>query len=184
MSYRSDLDALSHRHEALVTEADRAARERDAVGALLEGARARLHLPVLDNIRVASPCAESWEAMSGDARVRHCQRCNQNVYNLSEMTRDEAQALLVEKEGKLCARYFRRKQDGTILTRDCPVGAQRRRRWIFGLGLLATIAGAVLGFFALRKPASQVMGTIGPDEMVGGPAIQGGVSMHSPTPSP
>jgi hypothetical protein len=82
---------------------------------------------ILDNLSVASPCNAEWDQMSGDARARHCQLCDKNVYNLSGMTRAEAEALLVEKEGRLCVRYFRR-QDGTVLTRDCPVGKARLAR--------------------------------------------------------
>jgi len=37
------------------------------------------------------------------------------VFDLSALTRDEAEALLIAKKGKLCAQYFRR-EDGTILT--------------------------------------------------------------------
>ncbi len=154
MSYRSDVDALTSRHNALDAEVQRVQKERDAVRTMLDSANARLRLPVLDHIRVASPCAETWEAMPGDAQVRHCGRCNQNVYNLSELTRDEAESLLIEKEGRLCIRYYRRPKDGTILTRDCPVGAQRRRRWMFGIGMIMTLLGAVFGFLSLRKKAA------------------------------
>ncbi len=154
MSYRNDVDALASRHAALDAEVTRVRRERDAARTLLESAQARLRLPVLDNIRVAAPCAEDWNGMQGDAQVRHCARCDQNVYNLSEMTREEAEALLVEREGKLCVRYFRRKQDGTILTRNCPVGAQRRRRWMFGVGFVVTVVGTVFGFLSGRKGTS------------------------------
>ncbi len=82
---------------------------------------------ILDNIYVASPCSAEWDQMDGDARSRHCQLCDKNVYNLSGMTRAEAEALLVAKEGRLCVRYFRR-ADGTVLTRDCPVGKARLAR--------------------------------------------------------
>lgn len=75
-------------------------------------------LPVL---RVASPCKASWSAMAGDDRVRHCHLCDLNVYNLSAMTEAEAAALVREREGRLCVRFYRR-QDGTVITRDCPVG--------------------------------------------------------------
>src|SRR5262245_21196971 len=75
----------------------------------------------LENIRVASPCPTSWEKMAGDDRVRHCQECKLNVYNLSEMTRIEAERLIANREGRLCVHFFRR-ADGTILTRDCPKG--------------------------------------------------------------
>lgn len=87
-------------------------------------------LPVLEDIRVATPCPESWEAMRGDDRVRHCDRCDLDVFNLSGMTRDEAQALLDGRMGaRTCVRLFKR-HDGTVITRDCPVGLARVRRRI------------------------------------------------------
>src|SRR5688500_11152521 len=117
MTYRSDLDALEARHAAL--EADLASRSRELEGTrrLLEDARARARLPVLDNIKVAAPCSAEWSKMTGDDRVRHCGDCDKRVYNLSAMTRDEAQALLVQREGRLCVRYYKR-HDGTVLTAD------------------------------------------------------------------
>jgi hypothetical protein len=82
---------------------------------------------LLDNVRIASPCSADWDDMSGDARVRFCGRCEKNVYNLSAMTRAAAEALISEKEGRLCVRFYQR-ADGTMLTADCPVGARRQRR--------------------------------------------------------
>src|SRR5262245_7605208 len=73
------------------------------------------------DIKVASPCQASWNQMTGDHRARFCSRCQKNVYNFSAMTADEINALVREKEGKLCARFYRR-SDGTMLTADCPVG--------------------------------------------------------------
>jgi hypothetical protein len=160
MSYRDDLQALVHRHNALDAEVVRTKKERDDLRSMIDSAQARLRLPVLDNIRVAAPCAESWAGMSGDARVRHCTRCNQNVYNLSEMTREEAESLVVAKEGKLCVRYFRRAHDNTIITRNCPVGAQRRRRWMFGIGVVVTLIGALFCFLTMRKKSAHILGEI------------------------
>src|SRR5690606_27829947 len=51
----------------------------------------------LDVIEVPSPCPESWEGMKGDGPVRFCGLCEMNVYNLSAMTRDEAEALVRER---------------------------------------------------------------------------------------
>ena len=75
----------------------------------------------LDNVRVAAPCPADWGRMTGDERVRFCAQCNLSVYNLSGMTRTEAEALLYKSEGRLCVRFYRR-PDGTILTQQCPVG--------------------------------------------------------------
>ena len=62
--------------------------------------------------------------MTGGARSRHCAQCRLNVFNLSGLSRVEAEALLVAKEGKVCVRYFRR-PDGTVLTRDCEGGFKK-----------------------------------------------------------
>lgn len=82
---------------------------------------------LLSRMRVASPCPTSWEAMEGDARVRFCRLCDLHVYNISELTRDEAESLVARTEGRLCARFYRR-ADGTVLTKDCPTGLRAARR--------------------------------------------------------
>lgn len=67
--------------------------------------------------------------MRGDDRVRFCDSCSKNVYNLAGLTAVEATELIGEAEGHVCLRLYRRR-DGTLLTADCPVGlrpAVRRR---------------------------------------------------------
>jgi hypothetical protein len=81
-------------------------------------------LDLLEQVRIASPCSANWEEMRGDERARFCELCQKHVYNFAAMTADEAAGLICEKEGKLCARLYRRR-DGTVLTADCPVGAAR-----------------------------------------------------------
>lgn len=75
----------------------------------------------LINIKIASPCPADWNEMYGDNRKRFCGDCKLNVYNLSGMTRDEAEVLVTNAEGRLCVRYYQR-ADGTVITADCPVG--------------------------------------------------------------
>ena len=65
MSYRDDLDALSARHTALDSEVAEKAKERDQVASLLEAAKERAKLPVLPNIKVATPCRADWNQMVG-----------------------------------------------------------------------------------------------------------------------
>lgn len=77
----------------------------------------------LDNIHIASPCKADWNEMLGNERRRFCAECKLNVYNLSGMTRTEAENLLINSEGRVCVRFYRR-TDGSIITRDCPVGWQ------------------------------------------------------------
>jgi hypothetical protein len=154
MSYRYDLEALAARHAALVAEVQAKTAERDDAQRLLVEARERAKLPVLDNIRVASPCTMAWNKMIGDERVRLCAHCDKHVYNLSGMTRDDAEALIIEKNGTLCVRYFQRK-DGTILLADCTVGRKHKRnRRVFAAAAAAALAGG--GLAALRsKPTDE-----------------------------
>jgi hypothetical protein len=125
---------------------------------------------MLDDVRIASPCSADWEDMSGDARVRFCGKCEKNVYNLSQMTRSEGEALIQEKEGKLCVRFYRR-PDGTMLTSDCPVGVRRQRLrqrvWASLTGAaasLALVAGVLTGRaradLALRDGKKPVAGAM------------------------
>jgi len=81
----------------------------------------------LNNIKVASPCSADWNEMMGNERRRFCAECKLNVYNLSGMSQREAENLLLNSEGRLCVRFYKR-TDGTILTKDCPVGWQAIRQ--------------------------------------------------------
>ena len=74
---------------------------------------------------VASPCSESWEAMSGDDRERFCRRCNLTVHNFAAMSDDEVESFMANASGRVCGRFFQR-SDGTVLTRDCPVGWRQK----------------------------------------------------------
>ena len=116
----------------------------------------------LDNIRVASPCPADWEGMYGDERKRFCGECKLNVYNLSGMTRQEAENLIANWEGRLCVRFYRR-ADGSVLTADCPVGwaaverrLSRAATAVFSMfaGLFSGVAGAT---FLEIKPAPSVI---------------------------
>jgi hypothetical protein len=85
-------------------------------------------LPFLDQIRLASPCPASWEQMCGDERTRHCDLCQLKVYNLSALSRADAEAFISAKEGQqVCVRLYRR-VDGTVLTQDCPIGLRALRQ--------------------------------------------------------
>jgi len=99
----------------------------------------------LEHVRVAAPCPADWGKMVGDERMRYCERCSLHVYNLSGMTRREAEALVTSAEGRLCVRFYRR-ADGTILTRNCPVGLSALKRR--ATRAAAATFSAVLGFFA------------------------------------
>jgi hypothetical protein len=102
-------------------------------------------VPLLENIRIASPCSEEWDAMDGNGRVRHCAQCDKQVFNLSGMSRADAEVLVRERAGSICVRLYQR-EDGTVLTTDCPVGVRRR---LTARALMSVATTALLGGLAL-----------------------------------
>jgi hypothetical protein len=95
-------------------------------------------------VQVASPCPASWDQMDGDDKVRFCALCRLNVYNLSAMSRHEADDLVRNREGRLCVRFYQR-PDGTVLTQDCPRGlAAVQRSTRRAVGALAGLVGGML----------------------------------------
>ena len=102
----------------------------------------------LNQVRIASPCTAPWEEMVGDDRSRLCGHCHLNVYNIVAMSQHEAERLIAEKEGRLCLRLHQR-ADGTVITRDCPIGlAALRRKSVWLLGKIAAGFAIALGGFA------------------------------------
>ncbi len=197
MPYRQDVDALQSRCDTLEKELEdlrarsrelgdvlrdeaRVARELEASRKMLGDKRA---LPLLDNVRVASPCKASWDEMTGDEKVRFCGQCEKNVYNLSAMGHAEGERLLQEKEGKACVRFYRR-ADGTVMTTDCPVGVKRKRiRRVavatVGGGLMA-VAG-VFGMSAMGRPVAMQGAIAGPTM---GEPVMGQMPQVDPAPPP
>ena len=168
MAYRNDVDALAARATALGFEVVAKTEELERAGALLEDARARAKLPILDNIRIASPCFADWHAMTGDERVRHCGSCKKDVFNISALTRDQADALLREKHGELCGRYYQRK-DGTIILADCTIGkARKRRRFVIAAGVVTVFAIGGIARYVDHAQVKAEIATEGATHVMGG----------------
>jgi hypothetical protein len=174
MPYR-DLEALKTRHATLskdlseiqakakelaglAAEEERVRRDLAEAEAMLREAAPRQAPLQLETLTVASPCSANWAEMTGDDRSRFCGKCEKNVYNLSAMTGPEAEALLREKEGDVCVRFFQR-ADGTVMTADCPVGVRRRR--VRRLAVLATAGGALSAISAMMLPQGASAGPCG-----------------------
>ena len=203
--YRNDEDALKERLVRL--EADLAATTARAAelesmrateGALrreIAEIRARLtgsggRRVSLEVVRVASPCPAKWSEMTGDEQVRHCAQCDKQVFDLSAMTRDEAERFVGERATDArpaCIRIHRR-ADGRVITSDCPVGVRRRSRRRIA-AVAAVVGGSlVLGGGAAFGAAQTVtMGDMAPlpDEqvMVGVMAVVEPTAAPSVTPS-
>jgi len=105
----------------------------------------------LDKVSIASPCPAKWEDMYGDNRRRNCSDCNLNVYNLSEMTKSDAENFIINSEGRVCVQIHRR-SDGTILTKNCLVGFRKlKKRISYAVtAVFALLSAFFVGIFSYR----------------------------------
>ena len=198
--YRNELDALRERQTLLAGElaklkvqttglAELRAREAELArelatveSRLAAGGAARRGLPLLDQVRVASPCKADWNEMLGDDRVRFCLGCEKSVYNLSSLAREDAEALLQARLGNdLCIRFYER-ADGTILTQDCPVGVKKkqRKKLVLAVAGAGAMAAAAASMFFKSDGASCKSQTFDPDQ---GVAVAGGAMYEAPVPT-
>lgn len=111
-------------------------------------------MSLLDLIRIAEPCSESWAGMTGerdglDDRRRTCAKCDKTVHDLSQLTRAEVE-VLVATGRNLCGRYFQR-HDGAVVLADCLV----RRKRIATAGALA--AAALVGGVLAHDPGPEAV---------------------------
>lgn len=188
MTYRSQQDVLWARKTELEQEQARIERSQTTLKDVereLKDVRAQLRAlgtssaSPLDRMKVAAPCSQKWENMVGDERSRHCASCDKSVYNISAMTRVEAETFLASQTEAPCVRYYQR-ADGTVMTTDCPVGVKRRRlKVISAVAACAGITGAgLVNLFAAQTtmgglepiPRGKVESSSSPEVALPGPA--------------
>src|SRR5512145_1650620 len=73
----------------------------------------------LYQLKVVSPCSTDWDRMSGDEKKRFCTECDKFVYDFSQMTRRQVEAIVSIYQGRMCARITRL-PDGSLLTLETP----------------------------------------------------------------
>jgi hypothetical protein len=143
---------LERAQEAVRTERVALDQQERSIESELQGLRTRLvetkpseGASLLENLKLATPCPAKWEDMVGSNRERHCKDCKKSVFNISGMTKVEAEAFLAStpfaatQSEKPCVTFLQR-ADGTILTSDCLGGTKRRQLKV----LKAVAAGVVL----------------------------------------
>jgi len=99
----------------------------------------------LDSINVKSPCGESWDEMTGSDTVRFCSHCAKDVHDLSAMTRQRAEKLVKDSNGKLCVRYVKTPQ-GKLLTAPPKFTQIKRQARIAAGALAASMALSTLAY--------------------------------------
>ena len=90
--------------------------------------------------------------MVGDDRVRYCAKCELHVYNLSEMSRQDVMALVGERKGRLCGRFYAR-ADGSLINQPrvmLPIPRVRRAYWLTAMLSAALAVGSASAQEAAR----------------------------------
>ncbi len=151
----------------------------------------------LEQIEIRTPCPMDWDLMDGNDRVRFCDRCKKNVYNIVAMTEAEAVALIDNAGEEICGRIFRR-DDGTVVTSDCPPRsssplAVRKKPLQFSMAALMVLVTFSAGL-AASAPwiGSKVQPLIdrffpavhGNDSPIGGAMVMGDVAPMPPAQKP
>ena len=102
---------------------------------------------------IKDPCHEDWDAMKGNDERRFCDLCAENVHNLSEMTRRQAEALIDAERAagrRVCVQY-EHDAKGRLFFRQRAIeatapAAQRRgvSRLLAGAAVVASMLSAPL----------------------------------------
>lgn len=102
----------------------------------------------LSKVTLEKPCSQNWDEMVGDERERFCNMCSLNVYNLSSMTRDEAEEFLqVRNDGSVCLNYIS-DAEGKVITDNVPRPLRPLRDRLQPLLRVASSFVAAFGLFA------------------------------------
>ncbi len=57
-------------------------------------------------LRVLHPCEQSWNAMHGDARTRHCATCAKDVHDVTHLSEQEVRGYVRLRGASLCVRMI------------------------------------------------------------------------------
>jgi hypothetical protein len=111
-----------------------------------------------EDVMIAAPCSAKWDDMQGAGAIRFCHLCELNVYDTKLMSEAEISELmsLNEQNGRqTCLKLYRR-ADGTLLTRDCPIGRRIKDRCAKAGMLVRAAVLLVLGW--LQMPMADADG--------------------------
>lgn len=105
-----------------------------------------------DQLNVVSPCSVSWQQMSGNQQQRFCGECNKTVFDFSQMTRGQIEAITFARKGQLCARITRRDDGTMVMLEPLPIQSATRR----ASPLAGAVVSAILGISvpATAQPAT------------------------------
>jgi hypothetical protein len=77
-------------------------------------------------LKIARPCPQDWNSMSGGDTQRHCSECNKDVITLAEMSAEEAAELVRKaKPHSLCLRIEHDEAGSVIFRKPSPASNSR-----------------------------------------------------------
>ena len=106
-------------------------------------------------IRIAKPCGESWEAMPGDSRVRHCGVCDRDVHNVATMAPAQLEAILAQPGPLPCMRLVQY-EDGSLLTARAEQKPNLLRRASLALSTVMLMAGGAAAQISTQPKQDQM----------------------------
>lgn len=68
----------------------------------------------LENFEVPKPCSMNWDEMTGNEEIRHCGKCQHQIYNISEMPKRRALKVLNQPNERVCISYLQDEQNQVI----------------------------------------------------------------------
>ncbi|MFC5863995.1 carboxypeptidase-like regulatory domain-containing protein [Acidicapsa dinghuensis] len=107
---------------------------------------------LLASLTVSNPCTESWDAMQGDARSRHCAHCDKDVHNLATMSPKAIEDLVIQTGGKFCGRVTRRFDESLVTLEGIHPKTEKTAKLA---GFAASLLIAVGSTTALAKTAEE-----------------------------
>ena len=114
-------------------------------------------IDALDSIIIPVACPVPWDEMHGDNRTRFCDKCRQNIHDVSELTRAEALKLLSANDRLPCLRFYRR-PDGRVMTADCTSRRERVWKWLHRRSTWAASVFALVFLMGCSSKPDCIMG--------------------------
>lgn len=113
----------------------------------------------LDQLKVVTPCSSNWEQMTGNHKKRFCSECDKHVFDFSQMTRQQIEAVTAVNHGNLCARITRR-EDGSLVMLNAPLPVYSSRRLNSPMLSAAVATVLSLGVPATAQPVTIQQGRV------------------------
>ncbi|MPR32488.1 hypothetical protein [Salmonirosea aquatica] len=106
-------------------------------------------------LKIASPCAESWDKMRPTDSGRFCAACGKNVIDFTQLSDDQVLAIIEKSSGNLCGRLEESQMNRYLVSKAEPSNKARFFRLLASLFLLSAAEGKAQELI-VREPIAMV----------------------------